>query len=144
MAEILVHRNGRGDPNDPTDYQPLDVVSVKEDGLSWGSREVGPATSFFLIRLPGVPKADVAFLMDFDFTTQSVQSDTDPLTGDPVFADVPTRTNRRKHKFNHNQMPKTIKDIVTVNPDGTVDLQGFEITLTGQDQSKFLGAIGVK
>ena len=126
MAEILIHRYGRGDPTDAGDWQPLDAVVVKEDGLTWGSLEVGPGTSFFLIRLPGVAKVDVDFLVE-------VENDVDKKM-----------VKRRKRTFVYAQMPDSIKAIVTINPDSTVDLAGDEITLIGQDQVDFLQAIGLK
>lgn len=126
MAEILIHRYGRGDPLDDADWQPVDAVVVKEDGQQWGSRELGDGTSFFLIRLPGVAKSSV-----------------DALTEGEVDAEL-KMTKRRKRTFNYAQMPDSIKAIVTINPDGTVDLAGNEITLTGQDQADFLSAIKLK
>jgi hypothetical protein len=53
--ELLVHK-GRGDPNDPSDYQPGDVVTMLPDGTQWGSACEGPNADdcFIVIKLPGV------------------------------------------------------------------------------------------
>ena len=64
MAEILIHKIGRGDDADPGDWQPGDVVDIRRDGFTWGKREVGPLnTTFLLVKLPGLAPSNIKQLV---------------------------------------------------------------------------------
>ena len=131
MAEILLHKDGRGDPADPMDYQPLDVVLVMPDGHPWGSGELGEGTPFFLIRLPGMDVSLVKWLEDEEWDTT-----TEP--GNPQLV------KRKKNELKLNQMPQTLRDAVSWN--GTsFDFVGYEVTVDkANEQDQFLNAIGLK
>lgn len=64
MAELLVHKIGRGDPTDKRDWQPFDVVVVYPDGHTWGRNQLRDNGTFLVMKFPGMPVADVEHLLE--------------------------------------------------------------------------------
>lgn len=128
MAELLIHRYGRGNPNDDSDWQPLDIVVVKEDGWLWGSREVGPGTSFILVRLPGVPVEEIAHLV-------SALDSADPAVG---------MSKRRRRKLNVPGLPTQLRNAITDHGDGTYTVSVDEVTLNRGQTTALLAAVQEK
>jgi len=92
MAELLVMAQDPPVPH-PRAFTKGMVVDIKDDGHIWGTEERPPL--FRVIKIPGVPKEDLQFLLD---------SPTDP---DPKVLDtLPPRSK----KLDWNQ----IKDVSTI------------------------------
>jgi|GEM_PF-6343291 len=61
MAELLVMAQDPPDPK-PRDFTKGMVVDIKDDGHRWGAEEKPPL--FYVIKIPGIPKEDLQFLLD--------------------------------------------------------------------------------
>jgi len=125
MAELLLHKAGRGDPGDSFDYQPGDVVHIAADGHVWGRRELGPDTSFLVLKLPGVDPASLRFLLG------DAADHTDPERPAPLA--------KRRVGLSLSTLPATIRDQLALDEAGRITTSAGSITVVAlAQQAAFL------
>lgn len=128
MVELLVHLTGRGDVNDASDWQPLDVVVVKPNGWKWGARETDGA-SFFIIKIPDGTEADIApFLQE-----EAIN-----------LGNHPNLTKRRSNRLSFNNLPPAIRNKVNKLGNGHIRLNNREESVFTISIADFQNVVEVK
>jgi len=125
MSELLIHKQGRGDPTDSSDWQPFDVVVIRPDGWSWGTRETDGIT-FLLVKLPGVAVATIKHFTEQVHEARGGRLDLQMIK-------------RRKFGVRHTNLLRSIKNQLDLGPNGEIRSAIAEIRVN--NTSRFVDAV---